>query len=778
MLWINSPVCPEVHKVFMKSESIRTLFFQLTLYLELFTHIVPVPLMIYFTMVTGGIRETHLLIRVAIAGTIAGVAMVTWGVIWRYFAIRPLVKLEEKMSLPGENPSDRNEEILRELKSRLLRHPFRETRMIFLRWIIGVPTAHLLYLSVAPPHWGSHMTIPFLLVMIIPISVMAFLFISENIIRPVLKSGELADVFVDIASIPRLDYSRRIIYVLFSLVLLPSILLGYLLFTVVNKTIVLENIGLHIGIIASLLVIPITMASLHIARALRVGMEDINGVLSELEKGNLSVRSIPATADDFGMEAVYLGKVIDNLREIYQEIKDLNENLELKVLERTSELNESLEKVSRLQEQSLGDYYLISLLSTPLSGNQVKSPHLSVEYILKQKKQFEFRKNTRELGGDLCSANTIILRDRSYTVFLNADAMGKSMQGAGGILVLGSVFQSILERTRLIPSERENFPEFWIKNVFLEVHKVFETFKGSMLISIFLGMVDDETGLLYYVNAEHPYPILCRDKKSRFLDAEHVLRKIGMMGLAGNLSVQTFLLYPGDVVFVGSDGKDDVKLPDENGEMVMNDDEFRVLKIIENSGGELEAIVNHYESNYALTDDFSLMKISFHPSEKFCARRRGEPLTESHRKDLSRAGFALRSGNYKDARDIYRKLAAEISWNMELFQSIAYYYFRYKKYTKASHVAERILERRPDSVDAMTFAALCLEKAGDYQKAAVYRERLRIWNPTDQKNLYLAIRIYRKAGNKKRAIHLSENLERIATGLMNKKIYYFKNKLT
>ncbi len=352
----------------MKSESIRTLFFQLTLYLELFTHIVPVPLMIYFTMVTGGIRETHLLIRVAMA--------------------------------------------------------------------------HLLYLSVAPPHWGSHMTIPFLLVMIIPISVMAFLFISENIIRPVLKSGELADVFVDIASIPRLDYSRRIIYVLFSLVLLPSILLGYLLFTVVNKTIVLENIGLHIGIIASLLVIPITMASLHIARALRVGMEDINGVLSELEKGNLSVRSIPATADDFGMEAVYLGKVIDNLREIY------------------------------------------------------------------------------------------------------------------------------------------------------------------------------------------------------------------------------------------------------------------------------------------------------------------------------------------------RKLAAEISWNMELFQSIAYYYFRYKKYTKASHVAERILERRPDSVDAMTFAALCLEKAGDYQKAAVYRERLRIWNPTDQKNLYLAIRIYRKAGNKKRAIHLSENLERIATGLMNKKIYYFKNKLT
>jgi len=33
--------------------------------------------------------------------------------------------------------------------------------------------------------------------------------------------------------------------------------------------------------------------------------------------------------------------------------------------------------------------------------------------------------------------------------------MGKSIQGAGGILVLGSVFQNIIERTHTVSAEKE-----------------------------------------------------------------------------------------------------------------------------------------------------------------------------------------------------------------------------------------------------------------------------------------------------------------------------------
>ena len=41
--------------------------------------------------------------------------------------------------------------------------------------------------------------------------------------------------------------------------------------------------------------------------------------------------------------------------------------------------------------------------------------------------------------------------------------MGKSIQGAGGALVLGVVFRSIIERTKIFKPNMELFPEQWLK---------------------------------------------------------------------------------------------------------------------------------------------------------------------------------------------------------------------------------------------------------------------------------------------------------------------------
>ena len=65
-----------------------------------------------------------------------------------------------------------------------------------------------------------------------------------------------------------------------------------------------------------------------------------------------------------------------------------------------------------------------------------------------KKKDFQFKKWSREIGGDLCVSHHFTLRGCPCTFYLNADAMGKSMQGAGGILVLGAVLDSIVVRMR------------------------------------------------------------------------------------------------------------------------------------------------------------------------------------------------------------------------------------------------------------------------------------------------------------------------------------------
>lgn len=47
-----------------------------------------------------------------------------------------------------------------------------------------------------------------------------------------------------------------------------------------------------------------------------------------------------------------------------------------------------------------------------------------------------------------------------------------------------------------------------------------------MLISMVIGLVDEATGLMYYINAEHPSMALYRDGEARFLDTD-ILRKLG-----------------------------------------------------------------------------------------------------------------------------------------------------------------------------------------------------------------------------------------------------------
>ena len=138
---------------------------------------------------------------------------------------------------------------------------------------------------------------------------------------------------------------------------------------------------------------------------------------------------------------------------IYNEAEELSGNLEKKVEERTEELNNTLKAVQKLKEQQDGDYFLTSLLLKPLGVTHIRNENVKRESFLKQKKDFSFRNREQEIGGDINVAHDIKLQNRDYVLFLNGDAMGKSIQGAGGALVLGTVFQSIVDRTH--NSERE-----------------------------------------------------------------------------------------------------------------------------------------------------------------------------------------------------------------------------------------------------------------------------------------------------------------------------------
>ncbi|NUM41165.1 MAG: SpoIIE family protein phosphatase, partial [Leptospiraceae bacterium] len=449
--------------------------------------------------------------------------------------------------------------------------------------------------------------------------------------------------------------------------------------------------------------------------------------VKKVNEGDLEVEVPVKVDDEIGFLSRSFNSMVSSIRDSKEKLEDYAETLEIKVEERTQELKNTLDEVQALKQQQDGDYFLTSLLLKPLGTNKTKSKNVHLEFYTKQKKQFEFRNRHEEIGGDISAAQNIILKEKNYIAFVNADAMGKSIQGAGGALVLGAVFESIIERTRITHQAQDTHPERWIKNTFIELHKIFESFNGSMLISLVIGLVDEETGLMYYLNAEHPWTVLYRDKKAEFIESELLFRKLGTHGMEGEISIRTFQLEAGDVIYIGSDGRDDLLLgTDENGERIINENETLFLKNIETSNGDLQQTVEEIKKAGEITDDFSLIRLSYKENiEPTDSVSSSEEVLEKI-KSLTESGAIISE----------LKLALkENTYQPELLRAIIKAYIDQKEYKDAISYIEDFIFIQPGDTEMLFVASYCYRKAGLHSKSVDYGERVRLRDPEKIKNL-------------------------------------------
>lgn len=117
---------------------------------------------------------------------------------------------------------------------------------------------------------------------------------------------------------------------------------------------------------------------------------------------------------------------------------------------------------------------------------------------------------------------------------------------------------------------------------------------------------------LFFLNAEHPWTVLYRDGKAEFLEHQLYLHKVGMLGLDGSLTIQTFQMHPGDSIIIGSDGRDDIMLGmDTEGIRNINEDGDQFLKHVEAGKGELKGITDSILKMGEFTDDYTLIKLAY-----------------------------------------------------------------------------------------------------------------------------------------------------------------------
>ncbi len=437
-----------------------------------------------------------------------------------------------------------------------------------------------------------------------------------------------------------------------------------------------------------------------------------------------------------------------------QVVNDLRENLENKINERTSEFNSTMDalqhtlnEMQKLKQQQDGDYFLISLLLEPLNMNKASCVNLAIDFYIEEKKKFQFKKWNKEIGGDICLSSSFFLKNKLYAVILNADAMGKSIQGAGGAIVLGSVFQALINRTRFSSMEQEKYPEEWLHMAYVEMQRVFESFDGSMLISLVLSLVDDENGLMYYINVEHPWTVLYRNKKSQFIENELMIRKLGVPDRDMLFAVKLYQFKPGDVIIMGSDGRDDLLIPNENEiddvssernqSEVMNEDESLFLKMVEKGNGNLKDIYSSIIKHGKVTDDISMIRISY---KEHVSSPAADVTDEMNKliddiKSIQNESPEQAIEMLKNATGIYKK-------NPVIIKKLVKLLVNKKDYKTAVPYLDQYNEINPIDTDMIYIYSYSLMKIKKYTKAAEFAERIVFRNPENIRYLLHLAKIY------------------------------------
>ena len=423
------------------------------------------------------------------------------------------------------------------------------------------------------------------------------------------------------------------------------------------------------------------------------------------------------------------------------------------------ELSEKMEEIRRLKVQQDGDYFLTSLLTKPLIVNSSTSETVAADFIVKQKKEFSFRNRHSELGGDICVVKNVTLQGRDYTCFANGDAMGKSMQGAGGALVMGVVFNAYLTRSHFSDHQKRKSPELWLRDCYYELQNAFLSFEGSMYVSVTAGLVDELNGMLYYINAEHPRTVLYRNKRAGFLEDELWLRKLGTPGEESAIRIRTFQLQPGDTVICGSDGRDDIEIgEDENGFRIINENESEFLKRTQEAKADIRLMMENLEKFGKLTDDISILSLRYRAGEQPLIA----PDTREFNDLLSNAIELYLGNKLREALEILENLCKKYPDKYEVYRYLSRVDFKLKIYDRCIQNTEKYLTRYPADTDLLYVLSNAYKEEHNLPRAIEYGQRAVLRNPERVKYLLNLIDCYRLSGDKEDAFEYMQKARELS----------------
>ncbi len=427
--------------------------------------------------------------------------------------------------------------------------------------------------------------------------------------------------------------------------------------------------------------------------------------------------------------------------------KNLSEKLESEVVLRTNRLKDSLNEVLKIKTSQESDYFLFFQIMENFN-HLINSGNNNISIFNKPYFEFEFRGIKKRVGGDISISDNLFINNDEYLFIMNSDAMGKSLQGAIGALVVGITTKNFLSENK---NCKNLTPEKWLFNLFMILQKSFECFEETMFASSCMALLNLKKGIYYQVNSDHPKTIIYRNNEATFLNSTTDTNKLGVSIIPNQFKVSTYTLEQGDIIIIGSDGKDELILNDVNGNPYYNLDENLFLKIVEQSNGDLDKMIITLNSTGIVRDDLSIIKFEYTNFDF------GKVIERFFQNSSINYNFKI----YKDSPDILfiedvSKVFPESSY---LNKYLGLYYYRFRKFEKANNYLRIYNSLYSDSIDLLYIESILNKKLGNFLDAKISAEKIFLRNPEHKKNLFNLLHIYNELGDLENKIMVQKKLD-------------------
>ncbi|HPS58444.1 MAG TPA: hypothetical protein PK514_10090, partial [Spirochaetota bacterium] len=278
--------------------------------IEMVSTPIQVSLAVYFIFATGGYTPDVLKLFLIDAVIAAGLASII-GIV---FNIRKINTIVSMYNDPSSDPFA--------IKKILLQYPHIQGFMVVFRWMGGGSLAFILLFmqfNLTRMNMLAFIIIPVLALL----SYIPAYMVTESGLEELYAEPRIAN-----ASLKKGDYINftlgvRLVLLSLSVLLIPVVVFGYLLYLVNSQQLALQNIWLHIGFISFLSVCSVIISVNNMLKNIKSSVHMLLTSCTELKNGNFTIDAIPMTnSNELGIVCQQVNELMIKLKDIIVNVKE------------------------------------------------------------------------------------------------------------------------------------------------------------------------------------------------------------------------------------------------------------------------------------------------------------------------------------------------------------------------------------------------------------------------------------------------------------------------